>query len=257
VSEGVHPAAPTHVSRRKICLKLLIPTVGLAANDDENTMYRPFALMEAVWLPESASVKSVVTLDRSTTPTASAATGLIVKDTTPEVPPPGPVLKTLTRALPGCTRSAIGIAVLRSERLRAVEARSLPFHCMIVAATKPEPWMRRGIPGQPAGALVADNEESTGRGLLVKGSMMNVLGLEFPPPGAGFDTLTCALPAAAKSLAKTGITSWDELSVAGRATPFHCTVEESKKPVPDTFKLIGAEPACAWVGARTLIVGSG
>jgi len=125
--------------------------------------------MEALALSESASVKFVDTLDRSTTPIASTATASMLKVVVLETPPPGPGLKTLTSALPDCARSPIGIAVLRAELPKDVEGRSLPFHRMVVPATKPEPVMSNGTPGQPAGALVTDSEESTGTGLFAGG----------------------------------------------------------------------------------------
>ncbi len=62
-----------------------------------------------------------------------------------------------------------------------------------------------------------------------------LVALEVPPPGAGFVTVICAVPAVATSVAGIATCSCVELTnVVGRALPFHCTVEDEMKLDPVT-----------------------
>lgn len=56
--------------------------------------------------------------------------------------------------------------------------------------------------------------------------MVNVEADDVPPPGVGFKTVTCAVPALAMSAAVIAACNCVELTkVVGRAVWFHCTVE--------------------------------
>ena len=63
--------------------------------------------------------------------------------------------------------------------------------------TKPVPFAVRVKPVPPAVALAGDSEIAAGAGLLIAKDWEP----EVPPPGAGFDTVTLAVPAVATSAA--------------------------------------------------------
>src|SRR5579862_8994684 len=68
-------------------------------------------------------------------------------------------------------------------------------------------------------------------------------GFEEPPPGAGLDTVTVAVPAVATSVAlMVAVTCELETNVVVRALPFQFTVAPETKPVPFTVKVNVAEP---------------
>jgi hypothetical protein len=75
---------------------------------------------------------------------------------------------------------------------------------------KPEPSISNGIPGQPAGALVADKDETTGTELLM---------VKFTPADAilGFRTTTVACPGVVTYAAETvALSSVAEMNEVGR-----------------------------------------
>src|ERR1700723_3481173 len=73
---------------------------------------------------------------------------------------------------------------------------------------------------------------------------------EVPPPGVGFTTVICAVPAAAMSAAVIAAVSCVSLtSVVERALPFQFTVEVDMKLAPFTVNVKAAPPAFALVGA--------
>ena len=72
--------------------------------------------------------------------------------------------------------------------------------------------------------------------------IVKVSALEVPPPG--FTTLTCAVPAAAMSLAGIAAVSCVALTnVVVRAAPFHCTTEPETKLLPLTVSVNAGPPA--------------
>src|SRR6266446_5377322 len=92
----------------------------------------------------------------------------------------------------------------------------------------------------------------------MKLAMVNDSPLLVPPPGAGFITVTVAVPAVAMSAAVMAACKLVlEAKVVVRALPFHCTVEEEMKPVPVTVSVNAAPPACALVGFSDVAVGTG
>src|SRR5688500_12911998 len=67
--------------------------------------------------------------------------------------------------------------------------------------------------------------------------MVKVSAADVPPPGAGVDTVTRALPAVATSLALIAAWSWVPLThVVGRPAPFQRTSDEATKLVPVTVR---------------------
>src|SRR5512146_1976334 len=115
-----------------------------------------------------------------------------------EVPPPGADVNTVTLAVPRAAMSAAGIAALKRVEDTKVVGRSAPFQCTTESAMKPLPLTVNVKAAPPAVRAVGLMLEITGTGgsLIVK-----VRALEVPPPGAGLNTATWAIPAAAMSAA--------------------------------------------------------
>src|SRR2546430_3172566 len=83
----------------------------------------------------------------------------------------------------------------------------------------------------PATAVLGDREVSVGLGF--GAVIVNVCGLDVPPPGVGVNTVTEALPAVAMSAVVICAVSCVLLpNVVARWLPFHCTTDELMKLVP-------------------------
>ncbi len=88
--------------------------------------------------------------------------------------------------------------------------------------------------------------------------MVKVCAEEVPPPGAGFWTATCAVPADWRSLA--GTCAEREVafaSVVASAVPFQSTIEPEKKPVPVSERVSAGLPAVTDAGAMIARAGAG
>jgi len=89
--------------------------------------------------------------------------------------------------------------------------------------------------------------------LIVKDRLADV-----PPPGAGFVTVTLAVPAVAISAAVIAAVNWVALmNVVVLAAPLNFTTDVATKPVPFTVRVKAAPPAAALVGEREVSVGAG
>jgi hypothetical protein len=109
----------------------------------------------------------------------------------------------------------------------------------------------------PAVAELGTSPLVVGTGLL-PALMVNVWALEVPPPGAGLNTVTWAVPAAAMSVAGIDAVNWvEEINVVARSAPFQRTTEFVTKLVPFTVNVNAAPPAVAELGASPLVVGTG
>lgn len=81
---------------------------------------------------------------------------------------------------------------------------------------------------------------------------------DVPPPGAGFVTVTVAVPAVAMSAAVMAADSCVALmKVVVWETPLNFTTEFETKPVPFTVNAKAAPPAVALGGAIEISVGAG
>jgi len=126
-----------------------------------------------------------------------------------------------------------------------VVVRGLPFHCTVEEEMKPVPATFSVKAAPPACALVGFSDVAVGAGLL----MVNVSALEVPPPGAGFITVTVAVPGVAMSAAVMAACKLVlEPKVVVRGLPFHWTVEEETKLLPVTVSANAALPAAAELG---------
>ena len=66
---------------------------------------------------------------------------------------------------------------------------------------------------------------------------------EVPPPGAGFATVTCAVPGLAMSVAVIAACTWvPRTKVVVRFEPFHFTCEVETNPVPCTVRVKSVPP---------------
>ena len=83
--------------------------------------------------------------------------------------------------------------------------------------------------GPPPTIVDGDNTVSAGKGLLI----VNVIAADVPPTGAGLNTVTGIVPAAARSpIGTTAEICVALVNVVTSATPFQSTTELETKPVP-------------------------
>ena len=171
-----------------------------------------------------------------------------------DVPPPGAGFTTVTDAVPAfATRAAVTVAVSCVEETNVV-VKAVPFQRTDEVATKLVPFTVRVNCGDPARHELGLIELVVGTGLL----MVNVTAFDVPPPGAGFTTVTDAVPALAIRAAGTVAVSRVALTnVVVSAVPFQFTVEPETKLVPFTVNVNCAPPAVAEVGLIEVIVGTG
>src|SRR5205823_212291 len=126
---------------------------------------------------------------------------VMVNDCELDVPPPGAGLKIVTVAVPAAAMSAAEIAAVSCVAETYVVARSAPFHRTTALVTKFVPVTVSVKAGPPAVAEVGVSPVDVGTGLL-GAAIVNVCGLDVPPPGAGLEIVTVADPAAAMSAAE-------------------------------------------------------
>ena len=124
----------------------------------------------------------------------------------------------------------------------------------VAPLTKPVPVrvIAKAVPPAVAVAGAIETRLSAAP-LIVKGRAP-----EMPPPGAGFVTVTLAVPAVAMSAAVIPAVSWVALiNVVALAAPLNFTIDVDTNPVPFTVKLNPAPPAVALVGEIEVSVGPG
>jgi hypothetical protein len=86
---------------------------------------------------------------------------------------------------------------------------------------------------------------------------VNVCAFDVPPPGAGFTTVTDAVPPVATSAAGTiAVSCVDETNVVVSPDPFQLTTELETKLVPVTVNVKPALPAVTQFGLIEVVVGS-
>jgi len=181
---------------------------------------------------------------------------LIVNVCALDRPPPGAGLNTVTGTVPAVAMSLAEIVAVSWVLLPYVVARSAPFHRTMDDAMKFVPVTVSVKPGSPAVLLFGAMELSVGTGF--GALIVNVCALDRPPPGAGLNTVTGAVPAVAMSLAEIVAVSWVLLPyVVARSAPFHRTTDDVMKFVPVTVSVKAAPPATKLLGDSELSVGVG
>ena len=96
-----------------------------------------------------------------------AETGLIVKDRTPDMPPPGAGFVTVTLAVPAVAISAAVIAAVTCVALMNVVVLAVPLNFTTEVDTNPVPLTVSVNAAPPAVALVGEIDVSVGAGLLI------------------------------------------------------------------------------------------
>lgn len=114
-----------------------------------------------------------------------------------DVPPPGAAVVTVIAIEPAVAISVAGIVALSCVALTKTVGRFAPFHCTCDAATNPLPFTVRVKAAEPVATAAGAMVEMTGAGL----SMANAADGDVPPPGAGFTTVSAAIPAEVRSAA--------------------------------------------------------
>ena len=181
---------------------------------------------------------------------------MIVKVRGLEVPPPGAGLNTVTGAVPCAAMSVAGMAAVSCVAFTKVVVRDAPFHLTTEPKTKLLPLTVRVKAPPPAVALLGTRVVNAGTGLAAL--IVKVRALEVPPPGAGLNTVTEAVPAAAMSVAgMAAVTCVAFTKVVVRAEPFHLTTEPETKLLPLTVRVKAPPPAVALLGTRVVSTGTG
>jgi hypothetical protein len=122
----------------------------------------------------------------------------------------------------------------------------------------PVPLMVSVAVVDPAGSDAGDRLVIAGGGLGTGATTENVIGWEFPPPGAGLVTITGKLPAVARSVALREIVICAPLTnETACEIPLYVADEDETKPVPLMVRVSGADPAGAEEGASEVSVGWG
>ncbi len=125
----------------------------------------------------------------------------------------------------------------------------------VAPATKPVPVILSVNPVPPTVAVAGVIEVSAGAdtGLIVNDRLPEV-----PPPGAGFVTVTVAVPAVVISAAVIAAVNCVAFTnVVVLAAPLNFTTDVDTKPVPFTVRVKAAPPAVALVGESEVTVGAG
>ena len=171
------------------------------------------------------------------------------------MPPPAGFV-TVTFTVPAVAISAAGIVatiwvLVTDEGVIA----GLAPKFTVAPATKPVPVRVNVKAAPPTVAEAGAIEVSVGpeTALIVNDRLPDV-----PPPGAGFVTVTVAVPAVAISAAVIAAVNCVALTnVVVLAAPLNFTTDVDTKPVPLTVRVKAAPPAVALVGEREVTVGAG
>ena len=119
-------------------------------------------------------------------------------------------------------------------------------------------WMSREPPPKGAVILAMMVPAAVKSCTVVVAETVNDWAGEVPPPGAGLNTVTWDVPAAAISAAGIAAVSWVALTtVVVRLAPFQRTVEPTTKFEPLTVRLKPAPPVVALAGASAVKPGTG
>jgi hypothetical protein len=147
-------------------------------------------------------------------------------------------------AVPVDARSLGRIAALTVMLLTNVVGRPCPFQRTVELLMKPEPLTVKLRPGEPTTAQPGATTVNMGVGL--RGTMVNTLAIDVPPPGKGVNTDTLAVLAETKSADSIAAPKVVPLmNVVPRLEPFQSTVELLMKPEPLMVKVKPGSPATA------------
>ena len=132
--------------------------------------------------------------------------------------------------------------------------REVPFHVTADAETKLVPVSVMVVAALPAVTEAGEIAVSVGTGFV----MLKGTAAEAPPPGAGFVTVTEAVPAVASRLAGIlALSAVAPLYVVASDEPFHMTAEVERKLLPDRVTVVSPLPTCAELGVSEVSAGTG
>jgi hypothetical protein len=188
---------------------------------------------------------------------AGFSVAVTVKFSLPDVPPPGAGFTTTTGKVPVAATSLVGIAAISSVDETTVVVTAAPLKSIVDPNMKFVPCTASVKPGLPAGVEVGAIEVTVGTGLFAAVTV-NVCAFEVPPPGAGFTTVTAAVPVALTSAARIVTVSVVlEIKVVARGEPFQSTVALETKLEPSTVSVKPELPAAVETGEIEVVIGAG
>ena len=159
----------------------------------------------------------------------------------------------MTLTVPAAAISEADIAAVICKLLTKVVALPAPLKFTVAPDTNPTPLTVSVNAAEPATALEGEIELSVGTGLLI----VNDTAFD-APLGAGFVTVTVAVPAVAISAAVIAAVNCVALTkVVVLVAPLNFTTDVDTNPVPLTVRVKAAPPAVALVGEREVTVGAG
>jgi hypothetical protein len=250
VTEAVPASAMSPTGTVAVTCVMLTTVVASAAPFQSITV--PVSKLVPVTVSVNAGLPAIAEVcDNNVT----VGTGLlIVKVIAADVPPPGSGLKTVMGTVPEFAMSAAGTVAVNEVALLNVVASAAPFQSATELATKLVPVRVSANVAVPPIAEVCESDASVGTGLLI----VKVIAPDVPPPGAGSETVTEAVPASAMSPAGTAAVKLVPLTtVVTSAAPFQLIVEPVTKLVPVAVSVKPAPPATANVGPSDPSVGTG
>src|SRR6266567_3962442 len=178
------------------------------------------------------------------------------KSQMPELPPPAGFC-TITWAVPATAMSAVLMAACSCVPLTFVVVRLVPFQYTTEPLTNPFPFTVRVKAPVPAVADEGASEVIEGV-RLSPWLMVKAILPEVPPPGAGLNTITWAVPATAMSAVLMAACSCVPLTyVVVRLVPFQYTTEPFINPFPFTVRVKAPVPAVADEGDNEVSDGAG
>jgi hypothetical protein len=148
--------------------------------------------------------------------------------------------------------SAAAIAAVNCVALVNVVVFATPPNFTTAPETKPVPFTVRVKAALPAVVLDGESDVIAKFEVLL---IVKVWAFDVPPLGAGFVTVTLAVPAVAISAARiAAVTCVLLTNVVVRLAPLNWTVAPLTKPVPFTVSVKAALPAVALAGESEVIV---
>src|SRR5262249_33680263 len=161
-----------------------------------------------------------------------------------------------TAGVPWLATSVACNAILTCVAESTVTVRAWPPTVALAPAAKPVPVTVSVKAALPAVTLAGLRVLMLGVGFT--GATVSGRAADVPPPGAGVNTVTLGVPAAATSLAgMAAVSCVDETNVVGRLAPLTWTIEPLVKLEPVAVRVKAAPPAEAVVGLMLDRTGAG
>ena len=172
------------------------------------------------------------------------------------MPPAGVGFFTATLAVPSVRICAAEICAVTCVPFTTAVGCARAFHWTADDEIKFVRFTVRAKAEPPAVSFAGEVFETVGTGLVAALMSKVVLG-DLPPPGAGFVTVSSAVPVASMSVAAKAAVMVLLTTVVVRALPFQFTAVFALKFVPLAVSVIAGPPAVAVVGEVKLSLGTG